>query len=300
MGKKMSKNNFNRELRQVNLILIFICIYCLVSIGLPFAFKYNIFKSTAYSNLTNNEWIGFLGSYVGGILGGLGTLISVYYTVKTSVDMQKEENERRNAEISEEHKRRDLEIQAENERKERDERVKFTGEIATLVGEYLTSITNYHFMNVEIERKEKEIADSDKKLYDLKMQENEIYGTLKNNSSGQYDDTTELKLMQLRNEFDREYRHYNQLLSERSYKLTIGNRSKAIECLHILEAKLIDIEEGKNLLMAIKEFHNHNSLEEHNPPKNGDPFYWIKEFNEKVIEQYRIFQKEFINNKQIH
>lgn len=291
----MPKNKSNRQPKRFNIILIFICIYCLISIGLPFAFKYIIFESTAYSNLTNNEWAGFLGSYVGGILGGLGTLISVYYTVKTSVDMQKEENERRNVEISEEHKHRDLEIQAENERKERDERVKFTGEIATLVGEFLTSITNYHFMNVEIERKEKEIKELEDKIDKLKIEESKIYSMLNSNSHIQYTNVTELELMKKRNEIDKAERHYNQLLAEKAYKSNFGNRLKAIECLYILEAKLIDIEEGKNLLMVIKEFHNHNSLKKHNPSKNGDPFYWIEEFNEKVIEQYRIFQKEFIN-----
>lgn len=40
------------------------------------------------SNLNNAEWASFLGSYVGGILGGLGTLIAVFITVKDSKESQ--------------------------------------------------------------------------------------------------------------------------------------------------------------------------------------------------------------------
>ena len=98
-----------------NLIFLIIIIYCLLGVGLPFLFKYVIFESKAYSNLSNNEWAGFLGSYVGGILGGLGTLISVFYNVKTSIDTQKEEQQWREIEIKEEHARREAELKAEKE-----------------------------------------------------------------------------------------------------------------------------------------------------------------------------------------
>lgn len=67
-----------------------IIIYLLAGIGLPFLLKYLIFENQALSNLTNNEWAGFLGSYAGGILGGLGTLISVVFTVSSSFNLQKE------------------------------------------------------------------------------------------------------------------------------------------------------------------------------------------------------------------
>ena len=54
----------------VNAIVVIIVIYIVVGIVLPFVSKYIIFESTSFSNLTNNEWAGFLGNYVGGILGG--------------------------------------------------------------------------------------------------------------------------------------------------------------------------------------------------------------------------------------
>lgn len=72
----------------IRTIMTIIIIYTVIGIILPFVFKFVIFESTEFSNLTNNEWAGFLGSYVGGILGGLGTLISVFITVKESQDMQ--------------------------------------------------------------------------------------------------------------------------------------------------------------------------------------------------------------------
>ena len=292
MKKDIQKDNSNKELNTIKPILIFICVYCIFSIGLPLAFKYIIFESTAYSNLTNNEWAGFLGSYVGGILGGLGTLFSVYYTVKTSINMQNAENERRNAEISEEHKRRDLEIQEENKRKEREDRVKFTGEIATLVGEFLTITSNYHYMNVDIARIEKDLKESEDNLDKLKIGESKIYEALNRNSSIQYSNVTELNLIKVRNDIDKEERHYNQLLSEKAYKSNFGNRLKAIECLHILEAKLIDIKEGENLLKAIKCFHNSELKKEEEPT-----FSWIERSNEEIIKVYKSFQRNFINKE---
>lgn len=291
MKKDIQKDNSNKELNTIKPILIFICVYCIFSIGLPLAFKYIIFESTAYSNLTNNEWAGFLGSYVGGILGGLGTLFSVYYTVKTSINMQNAENERRNAEISEEHKRRDLEIQEENKRKEREDRVKFTGEIATLVGEFLTITSNYHYMNVDIARIEKDLKESEDNLDKLKIGESKIYEALNRNSSIQCG-ITELNLIKVRNDIDKEERHYNQLLSEKAYKSNFGNRLKAIECLHILEAKLIDIKEGENLLKAIKCFHNSELKKEEEPT-----FSWIERSNEEIIKEYKSFQRNFINKE---
>lgn len=316
MKKDIQKDNSNKELNTIKPILIFICVYCIFSIGLPLAFKYIIFESTAYSNLTNNEWAGFLGSYVGGILGGLGTLFSVYYTVKTSINMQKAENERRNAEISEEHKRHDLEIldenkrrnseinverqrrdseiQAENKRKEREDRVKFTGEIATLVGEFLTITSNYHYMNVEVAQIEQNLKDSYDKLYNLKIEESKIYEALNRNSPIQYS-ITELDLMKVRNDIDKEERHYNQLLSEKAYKSYFGNRLKAIECLHILEAKLIDIEEGEDLLKAIKCFHNSELKKDEKDEKSTS--VWIERSNEEIIKVYKSFQRNFINKE---
>ena len=316
MKKDIQKDNSNKELNTIKPILIFICVYCIFSIGLPLAFKYIIFESTAYSNLTNNEWAGFLGSYVGGILGGLGTLFSVYYTVETSINMQNAENERRNAEISEEHKRHDLEIldenkrrnaeinverqrrdseiQAENKRKEREDRVKFTGEIATLVGEFLTITSNYHYMNVEVAQIEQDLKDSYDKLYNLKIEESKIYEALNRNSPIQYS-ITELDLRKVRNDIDKEERHYNQLLSEKAYKSYFGNRLKAIECLHILEAKLIDIKEGENLLKAIKCFHNSELKKDEKDEKSTS--VWIEQSNEKIIKEYKSFQRNFINKE---
>lgn len=67
-----------------NRIAVIILIYTIVGIILPFGFKYIIFENTALSHLTNNEWAGFLGSYVGGILGGLAHYFCVYNSKRQS------------------------------------------------------------------------------------------------------------------------------------------------------------------------------------------------------------------------
>ena len=37
--------------------------------------------------LNNGDWVGFLGSYIGGMIGGLGTLIAMVFTIQNALDI---------------------------------------------------------------------------------------------------------------------------------------------------------------------------------------------------------------------
>ena len=68
-------------------VIIFLSIVVIILI--PFLLEVVIFRNEAYSALTNGEWGGFLGSYIGGALGGIGTLLAVYITTKETRKIQK-------------------------------------------------------------------------------------------------------------------------------------------------------------------------------------------------------------------
>ena len=115
-------------------MIIVIGIYIILSIIIPIIFKYCIFENPELSNLTNSEWAGFLGSYAGGILGGLGTLIAMWYTVKTSLNIQKENNDAMN-----------IQLQSDIQRRDKESREKFANEIANHLGVYITDISKYYY-----------------------------------------------------------------------------------------------------------------------------------------------------------
>lgn len=62
----MKKTN----LKYISLAIIFI----LLVIGIPVMVDKFIIGNNIQSNITNSDWVSFLGSYIGAILGGVFTL----------------------------------------------------------------------------------------------------------------------------------------------------------------------------------------------------------------------------------
>lgn len=75
-----------------------------------------------YFRLINKTWIIFLVSYICGILGGLATLISIYYIVKSSLEIQRYK-----------YRKMDEEIKLEKNKKIKSHVVAFAGEIAIII-----------------------------------------------------------------------------------------------------------------------------------------------------------------------
>lgn len=164
----------------VKIIIWIITLYTVMGILIPIIFKYTIFENPALSNLSNNEWAGFLGSYVGGILGGLGTLIAVYITVKSSMSIQEENKRETDQRIEEEYKRYQAEIIAENHRRyiertsdieenNKRDRQQFVNSIAKELGTYITHISKYHFAGLEAENLQEKVNRAKAELFQIEQ-----------------------------------------------------------------------------------------------------------------------------------
>lgn len=77
------KKEFNyRGIFMKNIIVFIIIVLTVVCFGVPLFIDYFIFGNTFISNLTNGEWASFLGSYLGGIIGGGATLLTIFISIK--------------------------------------------------------------------------------------------------------------------------------------------------------------------------------------------------------------------------
>lgn len=111
-------------------ILVIIAAIMAIAIAIPFILEHCVFRSNMLSVLTNGEWGGFLGSYIGGTFGGIGTIIAVYITTKQTRTIQQETRNQ---------------INEERTIRERQERKQFADEIARLISKYITDINNYFY-----------------------------------------------------------------------------------------------------------------------------------------------------------
>ena len=71
------------------------------------------------------------------------TLIAMWYTVKTSLNIQKENNDAMN-----------IQLQSDIQRRDKESREKFANEIANHLGVYITDISKYYYANIELEKLE--------------------------------------------------------------------------------------------------------------------------------------------------
>ena len=86
-------------------IIITVVVLLILFAGIPLILEHLIFRNNVYSVLTNGEWGSFLGSYIGGIVGGAGTLIAMYVTTKETRKVQDENLNQLNADRSLEDKK---------------------------------------------------------------------------------------------------------------------------------------------------------------------------------------------------
>jgi len=114
MGNENTSNTViqskNKMLKSVgNLILIFV----LFIIGFPFFVDNIIVASKMESNISNEQWISFLSSFIGGAVGGLITLVAIFFTIKQSAEIQ-QENIQKMIELHEDNKLQLNDIQLQN------------------------------------------------------------------------------------------------------------------------------------------------------------------------------------------
>lgn len=77
-------NKKRKNLILIIKILILICLFLILLVGLPYIINREIIGNDFFSKASNDGWVSFWGSYLGGMIGGVGTLIAVYFTIKDS------------------------------------------------------------------------------------------------------------------------------------------------------------------------------------------------------------------------
>ena len=81
------------KIKKKYLYIIVVFLFLLALVLLPVLLDKFVFGNDIQSNLTNGEWAGFLGSYFGGIIGGMASMLGIYMTIKTSDRRREEELE---------------------------------------------------------------------------------------------------------------------------------------------------------------------------------------------------------------
>lgn len=281
----------------VKTIMIIIIIYTIIGIILPFVFKYAIFESTTFSNLSNSEWASFLGSYVGGILGGLGTLISVFITVKESRDMQTENKKDTDEKILEDKAEREKERKEDRLFENQRERMQFADDVVVYIGKYITHISNYYcasrwaqdlnstFLRAkdELRKLENRVMRLDEKI-DQYVSENDFSsdGFLK----------LDLERTHLMDKVRIAEREYNEILIKRQRNSQEGNRTEANECYFILKTKLYKIAEANELLSQLDVLHN--DLQKF---INESSYDWLGQNNDLLMKEYYKFKIRYVGEE---
>lgn len=195
-----------------------------IALLVPFALEFLVFRNEIYSALTNADWSSFLGSYIGGALGGTGTLLAVYITTKETREIQKE-NE---AKIQE-----DREIYAKRERK------LLVDKVSESVAEYISEISAYFYSCRNLERLDKERDNVNCRLENLKSK-------LRAAKTEDEKVSLEDKKSELEDKLQR---------LERDIELKSVDRLSANKCYFLLLILLQNIEEGRALVEQLKKIH---------------------------------------------
>lgn len=260
-------------------IAVIIFISAFVIVVLPFVLEIAIFRNDVYSVLSNGEWGGFLGSYIGGALGGIGTLLAVYITTKETRKIQQENS---------------TQIEDEKRRNERKERKQFADEIAKDIATYITDISNYFYACRALEQlysKEKNLNDE---LYRIDCQIGEKHNALKKLN---LDENTD-EYISVQNEIE----ELKQKESELKYRIeknareierNKADRTVANERYFLLQMKLQNIEKGEAILKQLEFIHSNSTN------MGGTDYDFISIESDKLLNMTVRFADIYINQKLI-
>lgn len=287
-GEKMcdtdNKKNKTKSTINKKSIIVIICLYVVIGVVLPFVFKYTIFENSEISLLSNNEWAGFLGSYVGGVLGGLGTLVAMWYTVRTTLEIQRE-----NKNDTDKMREDDL---ANADKRDREE---FANSVASHLGVYISHISKYHYAGLKAERLEKEVIDARKNLEEIsrKIKEADRNSSLTATFSTTVAQTHQLSRGAMEEERIEAERIYKEVLQKQQDNLEWGNRLKANEEYFIMKALLSDICEAHTFLDKLSKLH-HNAGFPHEEEQCGK---WLDDQTKEILEEYAAFRKKHVTKQ---
>lgn len=233
----MNGKRGNLNVKKTIIIIILLSIFFVFLT--PFVLELVVFRSNMHSALTNGEWGGFLGSYIGGTFGGIGTLLAVYVTTKETRKVQK-----------------DTSKQIEDERKltAKKHRKLFADEIAVKIAKYIAEIGVYHYGCRALDRLEKNLESEKEVLHDIEKNIRFCYNLEK--QMGHNLDTVD-KIEKLKQQ--EESQRYKIMNIEKEIDKHKVNRIIANECYFFLKIKLQNIDEGKEIMTKLEHIHENSA-----------------------------------------
>lgn len=251
-------------------VIIFLSIVVIILI--PFLLEVVIFRNEAYSALTNGEWGGFLGSYIGGALGGIGTLLAVYITTKETRKIQKSTLQQIET---------DRELNARNERKQ------FTNEIAENIAKYISEISAYFYGCCTIERLNNNLRNAQDKLYHIECDIEHLLELEQQNDTISH---IEAEINMLNHKKDMQ--KYRIEIIEKDIDKHKVNRIIANECYFLLQMKLQNIDEGNGIIKQIEYIHSNSS-----GVVDGIKWDWIDKETKKLQNITVRFIERYVEQK---
>lgn len=220
----------------------YIILLCLTIIGFPVVFEHLIFRNRFYSAVSNDAWASFLGSYVGGAIGGIGTLIAMMVTLKETRRIQAENND----DIEKEKKYR-LYVEKKN----------FTDSVIELVSKFIVNVNMYWELTGEIRGSEDDLKSLMNKREQLYSEVKSKDSTLRNATYGNIPYTSDICDL---DEKRRELTNCDYEIIK--CKQTLDNKNKVFEIkksiqdiVYILEIKLDKVECSDKLIKSINELY---------------------------------------------
>lgn len=253
------------------LIVLIIGFICLT----PFVLEYFVFRNHIYSALNNSDWSGFLGSYIGGVFGGIGTLLTVYITTRETRKIQYENM---------------LQNEKDKELNEKRERKLFAESLALEISKYITDISKYFYACKDLRH-----------LYENKDDLNRQLRNTEQKISQQLDMLTTVSLEEETTKYlniDKEVERLKQKEEELKYKIDIiikeielnrADRTIANECYFVLKIRLQDIEAGNRILEQLEYIHKNSTNVE------GTDYGFIQTETDKLLDMTVRFIDEHIN-----
>lgn len=262
-------------------IITVILISLLILLGIaaiPWILEFVIFRNDVYSVLSNGEWSGFLGSYIGGALGGIGTLLAVYITTKETRKIQRENL---------------TQIEEEIRRNARKERKQFADEIAKDIAAYITDISKYFYNCLQLGRLYDKKKKLEEELEPIKREMEKRHDTLRKFSvAGNMNDIGSHAKNVLEGLKQKEFELMYQIQKqEREIDKNEPDRKIAVELYFLLKIKLKNIEAGKVILKQLEYIHNNSANTEGSSPG----FMEIE--TDKLLDMTVKFAEEYVGQE---
>ena len=263
--------------------ILAILIYIVIAFIAPPIIKYALIDKSL--PISNEAIASFFGSYAGGVLGGLGTMIAMYITIKHTLKIQKDNKKDTDKQIAANRQDREAEQKRNEELKEQEIRRAFADDIAVLLGKYIADISKYHYTSIFAEQYNK-----DMKLAQATMEQKEIeYEKVleqTDQTSGQTSKNASKEMIEL----DAAIRKYEEKKKAYDDNSIQARRIVANEALFTIETKLYGIECAKPFLNCLFEIHRKSGFED-GYEQIGK---WLEEDVKQLQEYYADFRTKYV------